>query len=52
MTAIDHLPSLIPLEASEQYSDDLIDTLLEMKNRKSKVWLRARDTYLQNVAKV
>ena len=52
VTAIDHLPSLIPLEASEQYSDDLIDTLLDLKNRDSKVWQRARDKYLENVAKV
>ena len=52
VTAIDHLPSLIPIEASDQYSDDLIDTLLALKDRKSKVWLRARDTFLQNVAEV
>ena len=33
VTAIDHLPSLIPLEASQQYSDDLIATMLDLKNR-------------------
>ena len=52
VTAIDHLPSLIPLEASEQYSDDLIDTLMDLKNRDSKVWQRARNTFLEHVAKV
>ena len=52
VTAIDHLPSLIPLEASEQYSDDLIDTLLELKNVNSKIWQRAREVFQQNVEKV
>jgi len=52
VTAIDHLPSLIPLEASQHYSEDLLPTLLELKNRQSSVWLRARNVFLDHVAKV
>merc|ERR1712113_197566 len=52
VTAIDHLPSLIPFEASTQYCNDLINTLLELKNPNSDVWLRARKVYLDNVAKI
>ena len=50
--AIDHLPALIPVEASTHFSDDLLDTLLELKDRKSPVWQRARKVFLEHVDKV
>jgi len=52
ITAIDHLPSLIPLEASQQYSHDLIQTLLQLKDRNSKIWLNARNVFLKNIQKL
>jgi len=42
--SIDHLPSLVPREASEAFSNDLLPHLLELKNWKSNpVWARAAD---------
>jgi saccharopine dehydrogenase (NAD+, L-lysine-forming) len=40
--SIDHLPTLLPREASEQFSNDLLPSLLELPGRKTaKVWTDA-----------
>ncbi|KAI9611394.1 hypothetical protein H4Q26_008344 [Puccinia striiformis f. sp. tritici PST-130] len=44
--SIDHLPTLLPREASEQFSNDLLPTLLQLKTMdRSKVWTEARDLF-------
>lgn len=41
--AIDHLPTLLPREASEAFSQDLLPTLLQLPNREqAKVWTNAK----------
>merc|ERR1711939_856958 len=40
--SIDHLPTLLPREASEAFSNDLLPSLLELPNRKdARVWVQA-----------
>jgi saccharopine dehydrogenase (NAD+, L-lysine forming) len=42
IVAIDHLPTLLPREASEQFSTNLLPSLLELPNRSSaRVWREA-----------
>ncbi|KAJ0351978.1 hypothetical protein COL154_003780 [Colletotrichum chrysophilum] len=49
--SIDHLPSLLPREASEAFSNDLLPTLLELKNwRSNPVWVRATKLFEEKVA--
>ncbi|CAG8690959.1 5648_t:CDS:2 [Dentiscutata erythropus] len=44
--AIDHLPTLLPRESSEQYSKDLLPCLLELSNRDtSKAWVKAEKLF-------
>lgn len=44
--AIDHLPSLLPREASESFSGLLLPSLLKLKNRKDEnVWTRAETLF-------
>lgn len=51
--AIDHLPTMIAREASDEYSGLLIDSLLELKNRQTDgVWTRAEKTYQDRVAEL
>lgn len=48
--SIDHLPTLLPREASEQFSSDLLPTLLELKTlEKSQVWTEAKDLFQKMV---
>ncbi|KAF7310677.1 hypothetical protein HMN09_00610600 [Mycena chlorophos] len=46
--SIDHLPTLLPREASEQFSHDLLPSLLEFPN--SRVWTDAEALYRTKVA--
>lgn len=49
--SIDHLPTLLPREASEAFSRDLLPSLLELKNRKnSRVWMEAEKLFHEKVA--
>ncbi|CRK22973.1 hypothetical protein BN1723_012851 [Verticillium longisporum] len=49
--SIDHLPSLLPREASETYSKDLLPYLLTLKDRKTDpVWTRAEKLFNDKVA--
>ncbi|KAH8809368.1 hypothetical protein F5884DRAFT_676028, partial [Xylogone sp. PMI_703] len=49
--SIDHLPSLLPREASEAFSNDLLPHLLELKDwRNHPVWARAEKLMREKVA--
>lgn len=49
--SIDHLPSLLPREASEQFSKDLLPSLLQLKDRRNvPVWQRAEKLFHEKVA--
>ncbi|TQS36769.1 hypothetical protein Golomagni_02771 [Golovinomyces magnicellulatus] len=49
--SIDHLPSLLPREASEAFSHDLLPSLLKLKDRKdSPVWTRAEKLFQEKIA--
>lgn len=49
--SIDHLPSLLPREASEAFSKDLLPHLLQLKNRsQDPVWSRAEKLFNEKVA--
>jgi len=49
--SIDHLPSLLPREASEAFSQALLPSLLSLKDRKStRVWQQAEDLFNRKVA--
>lgn len=48
---IDHLPSMLPREASEAFSDGLEESLLALKDRESySVWTRAKKLFDEKVA--
>lgn len=49
--SIDHLPSLLPREASETYSNDLLPWLLNLKDwQNDPVWSRANNLFKEKVA--
>ncbi|KAJ5211646.1 Saccharopine dehydrogenase [Penicillium cinerascens] len=49
--SIDHLPSLMPRESSEQFSEALLPSLLQLKNRTTaRVWKQAEDLFNEKVA--
>ncbi|KAF7561147.1 hypothetical protein G7046_g2981 [Stylonectria norvegica] len=49
--SIDHLPSMLPREASEAFSEGLKESLLTLKDRKtSPVWARAEKLFNEKVA--
>eukprot|EP00005_Dracoamoeba_jomungandri_P003263 CAMPEP_0174251686 /NCGR_PEP_ID=MMETSP0439-20130205/1422_1 /TAXON_ID=0 /ORGANISM="Stereomyxa ramosa, Strain Chinc5" /LENGTH=376 /DNA_ID=CAMNT_0015332059 /DNA_START=57 /DNA_END=1187 /DNA_ORIENTATION=+ len=59
VVAIDHLPSLIPRESSTDFSNDLLPTLLALKDflegvssAGADVWKRAQQTFLDKCALV
>lgn len=46
--SIDHLPTLLPREASEQFSSDLLPSLLDFPEREtSRVWADAKRLFLE-----
>lgn len=48
--SIDHLPTLLPREATEQFSSDLLPSLLELpQSDKARVWVEAENLYKQKV---
>jgi saccharopine dehydrogenase (NAD+, L-lysine-forming) len=48
--SIDHLPSLLPREASEAFSQALLPSLLQLKDRKeSRVWQQAEKLFGEKV---
>lgn len=51
--SIDHLPSLLPREASEQFSKDLLPSLLELPRRHvAPTWVRAKNLFDKHVARL
>ena len=49
--SIDHLPSLLPREASEAFSEALLPSLLQLNQRSSaKVWQQAEQLFKEKVA--
>lgn len=50
VTAIDNLPSMLPVESSEDYARQLLPSLLTLGDLDSGVWGRARATFDQHVA--
>jgi hypothetical protein len=49
--SIDHLPSLLPRESSEMFSEALLPSLLQLKDREnSRVWKQAEDLFKEKVA--
>lgn len=52
VTAIDNLPSLLPVESSEDFAAQLLPHLLTLPNLDHGVWGRARAEYDRHVAQV
>ncbi len=50
--AIDHLPSMLPLESSEDYSNQLTKVLLELNEPEKGVWGRALNDFNKNLARL
>jgi saccharopine dehydrogenase (NAD+, L-lysine forming) len=51
VVSIDHLPTLLPREASEQFSGDLVPSLLAFPNRQTaRVWTEAERLFKEKVA--
>jgi saccharopine dehydrogenase (NAD+, L-lysine-forming) len=51
--SIDHLPSLLPREASEFFSRDLMPSLLQLPQRDTApVWVRAKQLFDKHVARL
>ncbi|EFQ97667.1 saccharopine dehydrogenase [Nannizzia gypsea CBS 118893] len=49
--SIDHLPSLLPAESSDAFSNDLLPSMLEIQNRASHpVWQRAEKLFREKVS--
>jgi saccharopine dehydrogenase (NAD+, L-lysine-forming) len=49
--SIDHLPTLLPREASEQFSGDLLPSLLEFPLRETApVWVQAEKLFKEKLA--
>lgn len=47
--AIDNLPSLLPVESSQDYAEQLLPSLLSLSDLQSGVWERAEETYLHHM---
>ncbi|WP_187428276.1 hypothetical protein ROLI_004280 [Roseobacter fucihabitans] len=52
VTAIDNLPSMLPLESSEDYAAQLLPVLAELAEPDAPVWLRAKATYRKHIARL
>ncbi len=52
LIAIDHLPSMLPRESSDDYSSQLIDALLNLDRPDEGVWGRALDVFNKNITTV
>ncbi|UOA25638.1 saccharopine dehydrogenase [Pseudosulfitobacter sp. DSM 107133] len=52
VTAIDNLPSMLPLESSEDYADQLLPSLATLGGLDSGVWGRAKATFDHHMARL
>ncbi|MEM9551214.1 MAG: saccharopine dehydrogenase, partial [Pseudomonadota bacterium] len=50
--AIDNLPSMLPVESSEDYASQLLPSLLGLRNIDRGVWARAADTFDTHLQKI
>ena len=50
--AIDHLPSMLPLESSQDYSHQLVQALLTLDEPTKGVWGRALDQFNRHVGRI
>ncbi len=50
LIAIDHLPSLLPVESSQDFCSQLTPYLLQLPHDDQGVWQRARDVFLEKSA--
>ena len=50
VTAIDNLPSLLPVESSEDYAGQLLPSLLTLSDLSAGVWGRAKAEYDRHIA--
>ncbi len=49
VVAIDNLPSMLPLESSQDYAGQLLPTLRELSGDRTGVWARARAVFQENM---
>ena len=52
LIAIDHLPSLLPRESSEDFCDQLMPYLLEADQMEGRVWQRAESLFREKTSKL
>ncbi|MBV1902408.1 MAG: saccharopine dehydrogenase [Marinosulfonomonas sp.] len=52
ITAIDNLPSLLPLESSHDFARQLLPSLLTLDNLEAGVWARAKKLFDQHVVNI
>ncbi len=52
VVAIDHLPSMLPLESSEDYSRQLMTALMDLKEPEKGIWGRALNQFNKNVKRL
>ncbi|MGB0410699.1 MAG: saccharopine dehydrogenase, partial [Pikeienuella sp.] len=52
VTAIDHLPSLLPIESTEDYSAQLTPSLLTLNQLDQGVWARAKAEFDKHIARL
>ena len=50
--AIDHLPSMLPLESSQDYSQQLVQALLTLDEPTKGVWGRALDQFNRHMRRI
>ncbi|MFT6558380.1 saccharopine dehydrogenase [Sneathiella sp.] len=50
--AIDHLPSMLPLESSEDYSRQLLAALIDLNEPEKGIWGRALNDFRKNLARL
>jgi saccharopine dehydrogenase (NAD+, L-lysine-forming) len=50
--AIDNLPSMLPLESSQDFADQLLPTLMALEGDANDVWARAEVTFRRHLAKI
>ncbi|PIE15434.1 MAG: saccharopine dehydrogenase [Rhodobacterales bacterium] len=52
VTAIDNLPSMLPVEASQDYAGQLLGSLLELPQIEAGVWGRAKADFIRHSAEI
>ena len=52
VTAIDNLPSILPLESSTDYAAQLLPTLVDLNDADATVWGRAKAMFDQHILRI